>query len=132
MNTGSTDLPKMVGMDDYQVVLAEGADALAMMILQGLIENELPPPDILKWYTQYATLRFIEAEYNAIYKDEQSTDESRRELMVLQTGLRELRKLLDSNKQYGLSHDIQQLLKRRMLHLPERYAGLLDQTTLMP
>lgn len=119
--------PKMMGADDIAEVMEEGADAMAMMILQSLTQGEMPPPDLFRWYTRYATVRFIKEEYDILYNDRPSDGDA---YVMLNVGLHELLKMVDQNNQFSVRAEIDDLLRVRMLHLPEGYKLTLDRNRL--
>lgn len=112
---------------------AAGAQALATMARANLAAGQLPPRNILDWYSQYLVEVLIA--YEDTLKEEgttmepESLDEMGKQLEIVVMELGALIKTMEQTKQLVLVDQIKQMLKARQLHMnvhaDATYGGLL-------
>lgn len=97
------------------------------MVLASLEAGEMPPKDVLEWFTKVTVYQLAQAEHS-MFEAETPEDEeqARAAVMAITDEIRQLQQLASGQKMFWMTSTIDDLLKVRMLRLPERYKSLLQ------
>lgn len=97
------------------------ANILAVMVTDSLTNGGLPPPEVFKWFVEYATLQFIAHEHLAAHAGSEVTQEQIEQVETSEVLVKMLMKLLEKNQQFTLLHDVKKMLEVRRMSLPDSY-----------
>ena len=123
----STQLPYQ---EEQVAAIQEGAAMMYEMVRASIDTGQMPPRDVMDWFARVTVYQFISLEF--ISTERALTEQEMENMQAARGDLDGLMKIAERSKLFALQATINDILRTRMLRLPEGYRQQLHHITMLP